>query len=348
MAKLIVYGDQARHALARGIDLLSEAVAATLGPRGRNVVLESKFGPPQIINDGVTIAKEIELGDHAENTGVALIRQAAAKTNDAAGDGTTTAVVLAQAIVKEGLKNVAAGANSIAIKNGIEEGADFVVDQIKAHSRPVEDSQAIAQVGTISAGNEPAVGEMIARAMEKVGREGAITLEEGKSMTTELEVTEGMRFDRGYLSPYFITDPERMEATLEDAYVLLTDRKITLIQDLLPILEAISGASKPLLIIAEDIEQEALATLVVNQLRGIVRVVAVKTPGFGDRRKAILQDLAVLTHAQVISQEAGLTLEKATLEDLGNARRVTVTQDNTSPKVTRRQSKNDVSKFVVR
>jgi chaperonin GroEL len=330
MAKSIVFGDEARHALERGIDLLAEAVAVTLGPRGRNVVLETKFGAPQIINDGVTIAKEIELADHVENTGVALIRQAASKTNDIAGDGTTTAVVLTRAIVKEGLRNVAAGANAMALRHGIEKAAEFVVEQIKAHARPVEDSKAIAQVGTISAGNDPEIGAMIATAMEKVGREGAISLEEGKSMTTELEITEGMRFDRGYISPYFVTDAERMEALLDDPYLLLTDKKITLIQDLLPILEAVTRVGKPLLIIAEDLEKEALATLVVNQLRGVLRVVAVKAPGFGDRRKAILQDIAALTNGQLISEEAGLTLENATLEMLGQARRITVTKENTT------------------
>lgn len=330
MAKVIVYGDKARHALERGIDLLTDAVAATLGPRGRNVVLESKLGAPQIINDGITIAKEIDLESHAENTGVSLIRQAAAKTNDAAGDGTTTAVVLTQAILKEGLRNVAAGASAIAIRNGIEKATQFVVQEIQAHSRPVQDSKAIAQVGTISAGNEETVGNLIASAMEKVGQAGAITLEEGQSMTTELEITEGLRFDRGYLSPYFITDSERMEAMLEEPYVLITDRKITRIQDLLPILEALTNSGKPLLIIAEDMEQEALATLVVNQLRGILRVAAVKAPGFGDRRKAMLEDLAILVNATVISEEAGFSLEKITLEELGTARRATVTQNNTT------------------
>ncbi len=330
MAKSIFYSDEARQALERGIDLLSEAVASTLGPRGRNVVLETKFGAPQIINDGVTIAKEIELEDHVENTGVALIRQAAAKTNDVAGDGTTTAVVLTSAIVREGLRNVAAGANAMALRHGIEKAADFVVEQIKAHARPVQDNQAIAQVGTISAGNDPEVGEMIATAMEKVGREGVITLEEGKSMTTELEITEGMRFDRGYISPYFVTDPERMEALLDEPYILITDRKITLIQDLLPILESITRIGKPLLIIAEDIEKEALATLVINQLRGGLQVAAAKAPGFGDRRKAMLQDIAALTGTQVISEETGLSLENATMEILGRSRRATMTKDTTT------------------
>lgn len=330
MAKSIFYSADARHALERGIDLLSEAVAVTLGPRGRNVVLGKKLGSPQIINDGVTIAKEIELEDHVENTGVALIRQAASKTNDVAGDGTTTAVVLTSAIVKEGLRNVAAGANAMALRQGIEKATNFVVEQIKVRACPVKDSKAIAQVGTISAGNDTAIGEMIATAMEKVGREGAISLEEGKSMTTELEITEGMRFDRGYISPYFATDSERMEASLDEPYVLLTDKRITLIQDLLPILEAVTKTGKSLLIIAEDIEKEALATLVVNQLRGVLRIAAVKAPGFGDRRKAILQDIAALTDARVISEDAGLTLEKATLEMLGQARRAAITKDTST------------------
>ncbi|MGB7088273.1 MAG: chaperonin GroEL [Phormidesmis sp.] len=330
MSTAILYGDEARRTLEKGIDTLSEAVAVTLGPRGRNVVIASAFGSPEIINDGVTIAKSIELEDHLENTGVALMRQAAAKTNDVAGDGTTTAVVLASALVKEGLRNVAAGASAIAIRDGIEQATDFVVKNIKAHARPVEDSKAIAQVGTISAGNDAAVGDMIATAMEKVGREGAITLEEGKSMKTELEIAEGMRFDKGYISPYFITDSERMEALLEDPYILLTDKKITLIQDLVPILESLSKTGKPLLIIAEDIEKEALATLVLNQLRGVLRVAAVKSPGFGDRRKAILQDIATLCSARVISEETGLTLENTALEMLGRARQVTVTKDNTT------------------
>ncbi len=330
MAKRIIYNEDARRALERGMDILAESVAVTLGPKGRNVVLEKKFGAPQIINDGVTIAKEIELEDHVENTGVALIRQAASKTNDAAGDGTTTATVLAHAIVKEGMRNVAAGANSIALKRGIDRAAAFLVDKIKEHSRPVEDSKAIAQVGAISAGNDDAVGQMIAEAMDKVGKEGVISLEEGKSMTTELEVTEGMRFDKGYISPYFVTDAERMEAVLEDPMLLVTDKKITLVQDLVPVLEQVARAGRPLLIVAEDIEKEALATLVVNRLRGVLNVCAVKAPGFGDRRKAMLEDIAVLTGAQVISEDAGLKLDNVKLEQLGRARRVTVTKDNTT------------------
>ncbi|MFM2173960.1 MAG: chaperonin GroEL [Cyanobacteriota bacterium] len=330
MAKRIIYNEQARRALEKGIDILAEAVAVTLGPKGRNVVLEKKFGAPQIINDGVTIAKEIELEDHIENTGVALIRQAASKTNDAAGDGTTTATVLAHAMVKAGLRNVAAGANAITLKKGIDKAAEFLVEKIKEHAKPISDSNAIAQVGTISAGNDEEVGQMIADAMDKVGKEGVISLEEGKSMTTELEVTEGMRFDKGYISPYFATDTERMEAVLDDPYILLTDKKIGLVQDLVPVLEQIARTGKPLLIIAEDIEKEALATLVVNRLRGVLNVAAVKAPGFGDRRKAMLEDIAVLTNGQLITEDAGLKLENAKLEMLGTARRITINKDTTT------------------
>src|SRR6476646_10571187 len=330
MAKYITYNEDARRSLERGFDVLAEAVAVTLGPKGRNVVLEKKFGAPQIVNDGVTIAKEIELEDHIENTAVSLLRQAASKTNDAAGDGTTTATVLGHAIVKEGLRNVAAGANPIALKRGIDKAAGFLVDKIKEHARPVEDSKAIAQVGAISAGNDNEVGQMIADAMDKVGREGVISLEEGKSMTTELEVTEGMRFDRGYISPYFATDTERMEAVLDDPFILITDKKINLVQDLVPVLEQVARAGKPLLIIAEDIEKEALATLVVNRLRGVLNVAAVKAPGFGDRRKAMLEDIAVLTGGQLITEDAGLKLDTTKLDSLGRARLVTLTKDTTT------------------
>ena len=330
MAKRIIYNEQARRALEKGIDILCEAVAVTLGPKGRNVVLEKKFGAPQIVNDGVTIAKEIELEDHIENTGVALIRQAASKTNDAAGDGTTTATVLAHAMVKAGLRNVAAGANAITLKRGIDKASEFLVKKIEEHAKPISDSNAIAQVGTISAGNDEEVGRMIADAMDKVGKEGVISLEEGKSMTTELEVTEGMRFDKGYISPYFATDTERMEAVLEEPYILLTDKKIGLVQDLVPVLEQIARTGKPLLIIAEDIEKEALATLVVNRLRGVLNVAAVKAPGFGDRRKAMLEDIAVLTNGQLITEDAGLKLENAKLEMLGTARRITINKDTTT------------------
>jgi chaperonin GroEL len=330
MAKRIIYNENARRALEKGMDILAEAVGVTLGPKGRNVVLEKKFGAPQIINDGVTIAKEIELEDNVENTGVSLIRQAASKTNDAAGDGTTTATVLAHAMVKEGLRNVAAGANAIMLKRGIDKATNFLVDKIAAHARPVEDSKAIAQVGAISAGNDDEVGAMIADAMDKVGKEGVISLEEGKSMTTELEVTEGMRFDKGYISPYFATDTERMEAVFDEPFILLTDKKITLVQDLVPVLEQVARAGRPLVIIAEDIEKEALATLVVNRLRGVLNVAAVKAPGFGDRRKAMLEDIAVLTGGQVITEDAGLKLDATKLDSLGKARRITITKDNTT------------------
>ncbi|EKV01885.1 chaperonin GroL [Leptolyngbya sp. PCC 7375] len=330
MAKRIIYNENARRALEKGMDTLAEAVAVTLGPKGRNVVLEKKFGSPQIVNDGVTIAKEIELEDNIENTGVALIRQAASKTNDAAGDGTTTATVLAHAIVKEGLRNVAAGANAIALKRGVEKATAYLVERIAEKAQPVGDSTSIAQVGTISAGNDEEVGKMIAEAMEKVGREGVISLEEGKSMTTELEITEGMRFDKGYISPYFATDTERMEAVLDDPYLLLTDKKIALVQDLVPVLEQVARSGKPLLIIAEDIEKEALATLVVNRLRGVLNVAAVKAPGFGDRRKAMLEDIAVLTGGQVITEDAGLKLDGVSIDMLGTSRRITITKDNTT------------------
>ncbi|MEB3181259.1 MAG: chaperonin GroEL [Nostocaceae cyanobacterium] len=330
MAKRIIYNENARRALERGMDILAEAVAVTLGPKGRNVVLEKKFGAPQIVNDGVTIAKEIELEDHVENTGVALIRQAASKTNDAAGDGTTTATVLAHAMVKEGLRNVAAGANAIQLKRGIDKATGFLVDKIAEHARSVEDSKAIAQVGAISAGNDDEVGQMIAQAMDKVGKEGVISLEEGKSMTTELEITEGMRFDKGYISPYFATDPERMETVFDEPFILLTDKKIALVQDLVPVLEQVARSGRPLVIIAEDIEKEALATLVVNRLRGVLNVAAVKAPGFGDRRKQMLEDIAVLTGGQLITEDAGLKLDNTKLDMLGKARRINITKDNTT------------------
>ena len=330
MAKRIIYNENARRALERGMDILAEAVAVTLGPKGRNVVLEKKFGSPQIVNDGVTIAKEIELEDNVENTGVSLIRQAASKTNDSAGDGTTTATVLAHAIVKEGLRNVAAGANAIALKRGIDKATGYLVEQIASQAKPVGDSNAIAQVGAISAGNDTEVGKMIADAMEKVGREGVISLEEGKSMTTELEITEGMRFDKGYISPYFVTDPERMEVSFDEPQILITDKKIALVQDLVPVLEQVARGGRPLLIISEDIEKEALATLVVNRLRGVLNVAAVKAPGFGDRRKAMLEDIATLTGGTLITEDAGLKLDTVTPDQLGSARRVTITKDATT------------------
>ncbi|RCJ22789.1 chaperonin GroL [Nostoc minutum NIES-26] len=330
MAKTILYKDTARWTLEKGFDILTEAVAVTLGPKGRNIVLEKKYGAPQIVNDGVTIAKEIELEDPTENTGISLLRQAASKTNDVAGDGTTTAIVLAHAMVKEGLRNVTAGADPLTLKRGIDKATEFVIEKIKEHARPIKDSRDIDQVATISAGNDPEVGRIVAEAMEKVGKEGVISLEEGRSTTTELEVTEGMRFDRGYVSPYFVTDLERMEAVLEEPHILITDRKITLVQDLVPILEQIARTGKPLLIIADDTEKEALATLVVNHLRGVLRVAAVKAPGFGAQRKAMQEDIAALTGGQVISEDTGLKLENVRLEMLGRARRAIVTKDDTT------------------
>eukprot|EP00553_Chaetoceros_curvisetus_P005357 CAMPEP_0204621850 /NCGR_PEP_ID=MMETSP0717-20131115/7500_1 /ASSEMBLY_ACC=CAM_ASM_000666 /TAXON_ID=230516 /ORGANISM="Chaetoceros curvisetus" /LENGTH=508 /DNA_ID=CAMNT_0051636373 /DNA_START=128 /DNA_END=1654 /DNA_ORIENTATION=- len=308
-----------------------EAVSVTLGPKGRNVVLEKNYGSPQIVNDGVTIAKEIKLEDHIENTGVSLIRQAAAKTNDVAGDGTTTATVLAYAMVKEGLKNVAAGANPISIKLGMEKATQYLVTQINEFAQPVEDIQAIQQVASISAGNDEIIGSLIADALAKVGKEGVISLEEGKGISTELEITEGMKFEKGFISPYFITNTDKMEVSYENPYILLTDKKITLVQqDLLPILEQLTKTKRPLLIIAEDVEKEALATLILNKLRGIVNAVAVRAPGFGELRKLMLQDIAVLTGGTVITQDAGLNLENVQLNLLGQARRIIVTKDTTT------------------
>nr|YP_010728892.1 chaperonin GroEL [Lithothamnion corallioides]WEA76984.1 chaperonin GroEL [Lithothamnion corallioides] len=331
MSKQILYQDDARKALEKGMDILVEAVSVTLGPKGRNVVLERKFGPPQIVNDGVTIAKEIELDNQIENTGVALIRQAASKTNDVAGDGTTTATVLAHSIVKEGLKNVAAGANPILIKKGIAKAVQFIVAKIAEYSRPVKDIKDIIHVASISAGNDLSIGNMIAEAIEKVGREGVISLEEGQSTRTYLEINEGMRFDKGFISPYFVTDVSKMSIVQDNPYILLTDRKITLVQqELVPILEQVAKTGRPLLIVAEDIEKEALATIIVNKLRGIINVVAVRAPGFGDRRKAFLEDLAILTGAQVISSEVGLNLDSISLEVMGTARRASISKDNTT------------------
>ena len=331
MSKKILYQDSARKALEKGMDILVKAVAVTLGPKGRNVVLERKFGAPQIVNDGVTIAKEIELKDLIENTGVALIRQAASKTNDVAGDGTTTATVLAHAIVKEGLKNVAAGANPMILKRGLEKAVNFVVSKIAECSRPIKDARDIVQVASISSGNDAEIGLMIADAIGKVGKEGVISLEEGQSTVTELEIKEGMKFEKGFISPYFITDSSKMEVIQDNPYILLTDKKITLIQqELLPILEKVSKTGRPLLIIAEDIEKEALATIVVNKLRGIINVVAVRAPGFGDRRKALLEDISILTSGQVITEDIGLTLNNISLDQLGTARRIQVTKDSTT------------------
>jgi chaperonin GroEL len=313
------------------MQIMVEAVAVTLGPRGRNVVLEKKFGVPQIINDGVTIAKEIELTDPVENTGVALIRQAASKTNDVAGDGTTTSTVLAHAIVQEGMRNVAAGANPITLKIGIEKATKYVIEQINEFAQPIENMEAISQVAAVSAGNDEAVGSMIADALEKVGRDGIISLEEGKSTITELEVTEGMRFEKGFISPYFVNRPEKMEVVLENPYILATDKKITLVkQDLIPILEQVTPTKRSLLIIAEDIEKEALATLVLNKLRGIINIAAVRAPGFGQIRKSSLQDITILTNGQLITEDAGYSLKNTTLDLLGEARRVIITKDSTT------------------
>jgi len=330
-AKTILYQEEARKAIERGMDVLAEAVSITLGPKGRNVVLEKKFGTPQIINDGVTIAKEINLANNLENTGVSLIRQAASKTNDVAGDGTTTATVLAYAIIKQGMRNVAAGANPIVLKRGIEKATQFVVRKIIDYARPVEDISDITQVAKISAGNDSTVGSLIASAIDKVGREGLISLEESKSTATELEITEGMGFERGFISGYFVTNNERMEIVFENPYVLLTDKKITLVkQDLVPVLELVSKTNQPLVIICDNVEKEALATLIVNKLRGILNVVAVRAPGFGDRRKAILEDLAILTNGQVVTADAGLSLEKMDLDILGKARRIVVGKESTT------------------
>ena len=331
MAKKILYQDNARRALERGMEIMVEAVSVTLGPKGRNVVLEKAYGSPQIVNDGVTIAKEINLTDHIENTGVSLIRQAASKTNDVAGDGTTTATVLAYAMVKEGLKNVAAGANPIAIKLGMEKATQYLVTQINEFAQPVEDIQAIEQVASISAGNDPIIGKLIADALAKVGKDGVISLEEGKGIENELEITEGMKIEKGFISPYFITNTDKMEVSYDNPYILLTDKKVTLIQqDLLPILEQITKTKRPLLIIAEDVEKEALATLILNKLRGVVNAVAIRAPGFGELRKLMLQDIAILTGGTVITQDAGLSLENIQLNLLGEARRVIVTKDTTT------------------
>jgi len=331
MAKKILYQDNARRALERGMEIMVEAVSVTLGPKGRNVVLEKSYGSPQIVNDGVTIAKEISLQDHIENTGVSLIRQAAAKTNDVAGDGTTTATVLAYAMVKEGLKNVAAGANPISLKLGMEKASQYIVTQINEFAQPVEDIESIRQVASISAGNDNIIGSLISDALAKVGKEGLISLEEGKGIETELEITEGMKLDKGFISPYFITNPEKMEVSYENPYVLLTDKKITLVQqDLLPILEQVTKTKRPLVIIAQDVEKEALATLILNKLRGIVNVVAIRAPGFGELRKLMLEDIGILTGASVITEEAGLSLENIQLHLLGEARRIIVTKDNTT------------------
>ncbi|MBH5320042.1 chaperonin GroEL [Paenibacillus sp. GSMTC-2017] len=328
MAKEIKFSEDARRAMLRGVDALANAVKVTLGPKGRNVVLEKKFGSPLITNDGVSIAKEIELEDAFENMGAQLVKEVATKTNDVAGDGTTTATVLAQAMIREGLKNVTAGANPMVIRKGIEKAVKAAVDELKAISKPIEGKQSIAQVASISSADEE-VGQLIAEAMEKVGNDGVITVEESKGFVTELEVVEGMQFDRGYISPYMITDTDKMEAVLDNPYVLITDKKITNIQEILPVLEKVVQSGKQLLIIAEDVEGEAQATLVVNKLRGTFTCVAVKAPGFGDRRKAMLQDIAALTGGQVITEELGLELKSTTVDQLGSARQIRITKENT-------------------
>ncbi len=330
MAKKIVFDEEARKSLLKGIDAVADAVKVTLGPKGRNVILEKKFGAPQIVNDGVTIAKEIELEDGLENAGAQLLKEVSSKTNDVAGDGTTTASVLAQAIVREGLRNLTAGANPISIKRGMDKGVEMAVEKIKKMSQPVDSKDKLAQVATISAGNNSTIGDLIADAMEKVGTDGVITVEESKSFGTNLKVVEGMQFDKGYISPYFVTDAERMEAVLEDAYVLCVNKKINLISDLVPILEQVARDGRSLLLVAEDVEGEALATLVVNTMRKVLRAVAVKAPGFGDRRKAMLEDIAVLTGGQMFTEELGIKLENITVQMLGRAKRVTVTKDNTT------------------
>ena len=329
-AKQVLFGSDAREKMLRGVNILANAVKVTLGPKGRNVVLDKSFGAPRSTKDGVSVAKEIELEDKFENMGAQMIREVASKTNDKAGDGTTTATVLAQAIVQEGMKSVAAGMNPMDLKRGIDKAVALVVEDIKKSSRKVTTNAEIAQVGTISANGDAEVGDMIARAMEKVGNEGVITVEEAKTAETELDVVEGMQFDRGYLSPYFITNPDKMEAVLEDPYILVFDKKISTLQPMLPILEAVVQSGRPLLIIAEDVEGEALATLVVNRLRGGLRVAAVKAPGFGDRRKAMLEDISVLTKGEVISEDLGIKLETVTLDMLGRAKKVTITKENTT------------------
>jgi len=329
MAKDIVYREDARTAVLRGVNSLADAVKVTLGPKGRNVVLDKKFGSPVITKDGVTVAKEIDLKDPMENLGARLVREVASKTSDIAGDGTTTATVLAQALLREGLKNVTAGVNPMGIKRGIDQAVGVVVDELKRLSTPVK-GKAIAQVGTISANSDETIGTIIAEAMEKVGKDGVITVEESKSMETSLDVVEGMRFDRGYLSPYFVTDPERMEAVLEDAYVLIFEKKISSMKDLLPVLEKVAQQGRPLVIVAEDLEGEALATLVVNKLRGTLKAAAVKAPGYGDRRKAMLEDIAILTGGKAVTEDLGIKLESVTLEDLGTAKRVVINKDDTT------------------
>jgi chaperonin GroEL len=329
MAKQITYGDESRQAILRGVNRLADAVKVTLGPKGRNVVLDKKFGSPLITKDGVTVAKEIELKEPLENMGAQMVREVASKTSDVAGDGTTTATVLAQAIYREGMKNVTAGANPMELKRGVEKAVAAVTEELKKLSKPVK-GKMIAQVGTISANNDEAIGQIIAEAMEKVGKDGVITVEEAKTLETSLEVVEGMQFDRGYLSPYFVTDPERMEVALENPFILIYEKKISNMKDLLPMLEQVARQGKPLLIVAEDVEGEALATLVVNKLRGTLQVAAVKAPGYGDRRKAMLDDIATLTGGKAITEDLGIKLENVKMEDLGRAKKITIDKDNTT------------------
>ncbi|HOV57948.1 MAG TPA: chaperonin GroEL, partial [Rhodanobacteraceae bacterium] len=329
-AKEIRFSEDARARMVRGVNVLANAVKATLGPKGRNVVLEKSFGAPTITKDGVSVAKEIELADKFENMGAQMVKEVASKTSDVAGDGTTTATVLAQALIREGMKAVAAGMNPMDLKRGIDKAVHAAVDELKKLSKPTADDKAIAQVGTISANSDANIGDIIAEAMKKVGKEGVITVEEGSGLENELDVVEGMQFDRGYLSPYFINNQQSMQAELDDPYILLHDKKISNVRELLPVLEGVAKAGKPLLIVAEEVEGEALATLVVNTIRGIVKVCAVKAPGFGDRRKAMLEDMAVLTGGTVISEEVGLQLEKATIKDLGRAKKVVVSKENST------------------
>src|SRR5215470_6760500 len=329
MAKQISYGEESRRSVLAGVSRLADAVKVTLGPKGRNVVIEKKFGSPTITKDGVTVAKEIELEDKLENTGAQMVREVASKTSDVAGDGTTTATVLAQSIFKEGVKTVAAGAGPMALKRGIDKAVDKVVEEIQKLSKPVK-GEAIAQVGTISANGDATIGSLIAEAMEKVGKDGVITVEESKTLETSLEVVEGMQFDRGYLSAYFVTDPDRMECVMEDAMILIHEKKISSMKDLLPLLEQVARQGKPLLVIAEDVEGEALATLVVNKLRGTLQVAAVKAPGFGDRRKAMLEDIAILTGGRAITEDLGIKLENVQVGDLGQAKKITIDKDNTT------------------
>jgi chaperonin GroEL len=329
-AKEIQYSAKARERMLKGVDTLADAVKVTLGPKGRNVLLEKSWGSPKMTKDGVTVAKEIELEDKFENMGAQMVKEVASKTSDVAGDGTTTATILAQSLVREGIKLVTAGANPMALKRGIDKAVEAVVDELRKLSKPTKEKKEIAQVGTVSANNDATIGDIIAEAMEKVGKEGVITVEEAKGMETTLEIVEGMQFDRGYLSPYFVTNAEKMEVHLEDPYILLNEKKISVMKDMVPILEQVARMGKPLLIIAEDLEGEALATLVVNKLRGTLKVAAVKAPGFGDRRKAMLEDIAILTGGRVISEDLGIKLEKVTVDDLGTAKRISIDKDNTT------------------